>query len=70
VGLIFLSAMASSIASDGIALDLTPEVQLGTALVTLAGSCAIVGALMMAVGGWCGQSCHTFQDSSIYSIYC
>jgi hypothetical protein len=42
--------MASSIAADGAALRLSTEKTLGTALVTLAGSCAIVGALMMAVG--------------------
>lgn len=50
MGLIFLSAMASSVALTCAEEQLSPEVALGTSLVTLTAATMIVGAATVAVG--------------------
>ncbi|KAJ9523513.1 hypothetical protein QJQ45_007217 [Haematococcus lacustris] len=53
VGLIFLSAMASSVAVIGAELGLTPEVMVATSLITISVSCSITGMLMMVAALLC-----------------
>lgn len=53
VGLIFLSAMASSIASGGLKKHDSPEDIMGTTLLTLTISTFLVGLLIIIVGEHC-----------------
>jgi SulP family sulfate permease len=54
VGLIFLSAMATSIAVACQRDGYTPAEALGTSLLTMAASTALVGLVLLAVGARCG----------------
>lgn len=50
VGLIFLSAMATSVAHECHKAGVSPEATLGTALLTLTGSTLLVGLTIILVG--------------------